>query len=185
MPIPQERQARNMDLVKSMRMGIDECHIALKEAYGDLTDEEFWRYALPDRHNIATVVMHVLQQHDEFNGNLQYRRGVKARHEWHFLRHEERFHLWGVAKEKLPKPGDAFPTVAEVARAHDEIHEALIRNMSEMSEEDFTASGVGKWPRLCDMFFRATYHANAHVRQIWFLRGVMGIQRRWPEQHYA
>jgi hypothetical protein len=185
MPIPEDRLARNMDLKKSMLMGIDECHIALRESYADLSDEAFRRFPLEHHNNIATIVMHCLQQHDDFNGNLQHKRGLKARHEWHFLKHEERFGLWGLPEEKLPKPGDQFPSLAEAIRQHEEIHANIIRNISALSEEDFTSSGVGPWPRLCDIFFRAIYHTNSHIRQIWFLRGVMGIESAWPTQHYA
>ena len=186
MPIPQHRMARGMDLKKSMLMGLDECHIALKEAYSDLSDEAFWRHAVPGRHNIATIVMHVLQQHDDFNGNLQHRLEKKAPIKaWHYMEHEVRFELWGLPADKLPKPGDTFPSVREVLRIHEAIHRAVVENIQEMSETDFVSSGVGQWPRLCDIFFRATYHTNAHIRQIWLIRGVMGLTDRWPEQHYA
>ena len=185
MAIPESRMARNMDLKKSMLMGIDESLIALKESYCDLNDEEFRRFPLASHNNIVTIVMHCLQQHDDFNGNLQHKRGIKAKHEWHFLKHEERFGLWGLPEEKLPKPGDEFPSVAEVIRHHDAIHTNIIKNISELSEEDFTSSGVGPWPRLCDMFFRAVYHANSHIRQIWLLKGILKIDGSWPTQHYA
>lgn len=185
MSIPKERLARDMDLRKSMRMGLDECHIALKESYSDLDDETFRTFPLEEHNNIAAIVMHLLQQHDDFNGNLQYRLGRKARHEWHFLEHEERFGLWGLPKEKLPKPGQTFPSVASTLETHNELHESLIKNIEEISEEEFVSGPVGQWPRLCDMFFRAIYHGNAHIRQIWFLRGTMGKTEGWPAQHYA
>jgi len=185
MAIQEDRLAKDMDLKKSMRMGLDECHIALKESYADLDDETFWTFPLEDHNNIATIVMHVLQQHDDFNGNLQRRLGREATHKWHFLEHEERFGLWGLPKEKLPKPGQTFPTVAGTLEIHNELHENLIRNIEETSEEEFVSGPVGKWPKLCDMFFRALYHGNAHVRQIWFLRGIMGKTKGWPTQHYA
>ena len=185
MGVPDERMARDMDLRKSMLMGIDECHIALKESYCDLNDKQFRQFPVKKRNNIVSIVMHCLQQHDDFNGNLQYRRGMKAKYEWHFLKHEERFKLWGVPEEKLPKPGDKFPTVAEVMMNHEEVHRNIIKNISELTEEDFTSSGVGPWPRLCDIFFRAIYHTNSHVRQIWLLRGIMKVTGKWPEQHYA
>ena len=66
MSIPEHRRASNMDLKKSMLMGLDECHIALNKAYSNLSDEEFRRFPVEERNNIATVVMHILQQHDDF-----------------------------------------------------------------------------------------------------------------------
>ena len=185
MGIRNERRARDMDLKKAMLMGLDECHIALRESYSDLSDDEFRRFPLPGHMNIATLVMHVIQQHDDFNGILQHKSGRKVQFEWHHLEHEERWVLWGLSEEKLPKPGDKFPTVAEVAALHDEVHKDLIENIRALSQEDFTSEGVGPWPRVCDPFFRAIFHANAHIRQIWFLRGVAGIKTTWPVQHYA
>jgi hypothetical protein len=185
MPIPKSRQASDMDLKTSMLMGIDECHIAFKEAYSDLADDQFHSYSIEGRHNIATIVVHCLQQHDEFNGNLQERRGIPAKFGWQSIEHEERFLLWGVPVDKLPKPGDDFPEVARVLAAHNELHSHIVENMTALSEDDFVSTSVGQWPRLCDMFFRGTYHVNAHIRQIWLLRGAMGVLARFPEQHYA
>ncbi len=185
MPIPKSRQALDTDLKKSLSMGLDECHIALRESYADLVDEHFWQHGLEGRHNVVTVVMHCLQQHDEFNGHLQRTRAVPARHEWQFMEHEERFKLWGIPPETLPKPGDTFPRVEEVLRSHDELHGHMIENIGALTEDELVANGVGQWPRLCDMFFRGTYHVNAHIRQIWLLRGAMGVLGAFPQQHYA
>ncbi len=186
MSIPENRLARNMDLKKAMMMGLDEAHVALKEAYHDLTDEQFRAFSFEGRSNIATYVIHVLQQLDDFNGNLQYRRGIKGPvRDWHFFDWEERFNLWGLPDEKMPKPGDRFPTVKEVQAIHEQLYEAIMGNMDAMSEEEFMSCGVGPFPRLCDMYFRHIFHTNSHVRQIWFLRGLMGISTRFPEQHFA
>ena len=78
MSIPKSRCARDMDLKKSMLMGLDECHIALKEAYADLADEEFQRFAVEGHNNIASIVTHLLQQHDDFNAVLQRMRGIRT-----------------------------------------------------------------------------------------------------------
>ena len=38
-----------------------------------------------------------------------------------------------------------------------------------------------------DACLRATWHVMTHVRQIWLLRGVLGLTDAggWPEQHWA
>ncbi len=186
MSIAEDRQARDMDLKKSMLMGLDECHLALRESYVNLTDGQFWRCPLSDHNNIVTIVMHCLQQHDDFNGNLQVKRNVKGKYkEWHFLKHEERFNLWQLPAEQLPKSTDTFPTVEQVRLHHEEIHGHLVENINELPEDDFISNSVGPWPRLCDIFFRATYHTNAHIRQIWLLQGLMDITTTWPKQYYA
>jgi len=186
MAISEDCCARDMDLKKSMRFGLDECLVALRESYADLPDDAFHRFALEGHMNVATLVVHCLQQHDDFNGSLQYKRGIPGKlREWHFLEPEERFGLWGLPQDKLPKPGQAFPSVPDVLAVHDEVHRHLLDNVDALSEDDFVTTPAGRWPRLCDKFFRAIYHTNAHVRQIWFLRGRMGVDTGWPVQHYA
>jgi len=45
---------------------------------------------------------------------MQYKRGIHGSvREWHYLPCEERFMLYGLPEEKLPKLGQHFPTVAE------------------------------------------------------------------------
>ena len=63
MAIPENRMARNMDLKKSMLMGLDECLIALRESYFDLNDDAFRRFPVENHSNIATIVMHCLPAH--------------------------------------------------------------------------------------------------------------------------
>ena len=46
MTIPKSRFANDMDIKKSALMGLDECHIALKEAYADLDDGAFQRFGV-------------------------------------------------------------------------------------------------------------------------------------------
>lgn len=178
--------AKGVTLHKSMLMGMDECLIALGESLEGLSDDQFTRFAVADHMNIATIARHCLQQVDHFNGELQRLRGIPGpMRQWHFAMPEERFALWGLPKEKLPKLGDAFPSAAEVRELCRTLHEAVIRNMQAMPEEQFTSRGVEPhWPRLSDIFFRCTYHLNSHIRQIWLLRGRMSADG-WPVQHYA
>ncbi|MBI2298913.1 MAG: DinB family protein [Armatimonadetes bacterium] len=163
-------------------MSLDECHIALREAYADLTDEQFHAYPIAGRHNIATVVMHVLQQHDEFCGTLHEHlcRPVTA-----FVTHERRFRLWGLPVEELPRAGQPFPAVAEVLAGHDALHAALVEGLGAAGEDLLVNTEFERWPRLVDIYFRALWHGQAHVRQIWLLRGVMGLAAKFAEQHYA
>jgi len=185
MPIAQDRLARGMTMHKAMRMGFDEALVALREAIADLTDEQFQRYHVPGRHNMATIVMHCLQQVDDFNGNLQLKRGIPGPvREWHYLPSEERFGLWGLPEEKLPRSGQPFPTVAKALDMLDTMHRVVLENMDAISEEEFINTPVGPWPRLCDIFFRSTYHIYAHIRQLWLIRGHLGLAK-WPAQHFA
>jgi hypothetical protein len=45
-----------------------------------------------------------------------------------------------------------------------------------------------QWDRVsADAYMRTITHTNCHVRQIWMLRGVMGLTDKhgWPVQHWA
>ena len=181
------KQAWDTGLKESVLMGLDEMLTAFKEAIYDLSNEAFWAYPIDGRHNIVTLTLHCLQQIDDFNGMLMHRLGKKAEHGYHFLQHEQRFGLWGVPEEKLPKPGDDFPTVKAVCEVLDKIANSLLENVGQLDEVDLIAPAPHRWPRVCDPFFRAIYHVAAHIRQIWLLRGALGLTdgTAWPRQHWA
>jgi len=181
MPIPDHRIARAADLGRGLSIGLDEAHLALREAYEDLSDEQFHAYPVEGRQNAVSIVMHVLQQHDRFNSHLERR--LRGREQL-LLDQEERFDIGGAEPERLPGPEDEFPSVAEVVRAHRRLHERLLENVEAASDDDLASPGPGDRPRLSDILFCAVHHANAHTRQIWHLRGVMGAGG-WPHQHCA
>ena len=178
-------QANDMTVQKSMTYGLDECLTAMHEAVSDLETEEL--HAFPDRYDLNIVVhtMHCLQQIDDFNGNLQEILGRKLRFGWHHIKHEDRYNLWGVPREKWPKSGDVFPEADEVRRILETLQVDMMQNIDDIDDSEFVNRPIGRWPHLCDIFFRATYHLNSHIREIWMIRGVLGITKRWPRQHYA
>ena len=184
MPIDDAHMARAMDLQKAVRMSLDESHLALAEAYFDLTDEQFHAYPIEGRHNICTIVVHLLQQQDEFNAVLQQQRGIEVAEGWQHFVHQERFGLWGLPPEKLPKPGDEFPSVAQVRERHEALRDSLLANLDTLTTEDLMGPDQ-HWPHLADRFFRALWHAQCHLRQIWLWRGMMGLGEPIPVQFYA
>ena len=40
---------------------------------------------------------------------------------------------------------------------------------------------------VADFYLRTVLHANSHVRQIWLLRGLLGLgdPKSWPQQHWS
>ena len=175
--------ASDMTVQKSMKFGLDECLTALHESISDLTNEEFHKFPGDCDLNAVVHAMHCLQQVDDFNANLRELQGADS------LRllpdHEVRFSLWGTPREDWPKAGDPFPGVGEVLGWLNKIHEDVMKNMNSIDDAEFINRPVDSWPRLCDIFFRATYHINSHIREIWMLRGLQGTTKRWPTQHYA
>jgi hypothetical protein len=181
------KQAWDTGLQESLSMALDEAFTALHESFGDLSDDDFGRYPIKGRHNVVTIVMHCLQQFDDFNGMLLAKLGKEADYGYRFLQHEERFELWGVSQDKLPKPGDDFPGVGEVSEAWSKISNSVLENVHQLDEVALIAPAPARWPRLCDPFFRAVFHTTAHIRQIWLLRGALGLTdgTSWPRQHWA
>ena len=180
------KQARQTTTLKqAIRIGLDEALTALAESFHDLTDERFWAFPLPGRHNVVTLVEHCIQCLDLYacevqNGKLTFEP-------------EKRFDIWHHSAEELRPLMVDLPTVARQRRWLDVLREAILRTLDETADEDLLK------PRPCwwfeeqpekvsaDAYMRCICHTMAHVRQIWLMRGLMGLtdQDGWPEQHWA
>ncbi len=174
--------AHNTDLKHSIFIGLDETFTALEEAFYDLSDEQSWAFPLAGRNNIAWIVMTTLQNFDEYANGAQVGQATFS-HEW-------RWNLWACRPEERPKPGDAFPSVPDMLALLARVREAAMANLESASAEDLRgkrACGAG-WPgTAADAYMRTIHHALAHIRQIWLLRGLMGLtnETAWPRQHWA
>lgn len=184
MPLPKDQLAHGLTLATAARMSVHEVHLALRASYCDLTDRQFWSRPAADRHNPATIVWHCLQQGDHFNSHLQQLRELPAPHGWQFLEHEERFQLWGLPPEKRPQPNQDFPTVAATLTEHDALVVAMLANLDAVPEA-LESTPVEQWPKMADMFFRHVWHLQAHTRQLYLLRGLLGLSEPFPVQTHA
>lgn len=167
---------------ESVSIGLDESLTSLMESFNDLSDDVVRAYPIEGRHNISTLVMHCLQNLD---GNVNWvlstmLSGEKGGGSVTF-EHEERFELWGLPEEKKPKPGDDFPGVRELSDMYDNVSKRAIELV------DSLKPAPHYWPRVADPCLRSVYHTAGHVRQIWLLRGALGLTdgRSWPRQHWA
>ena len=179
------RHAEDTDLKHAIAIGLDEAMTALEEAFYDLTDEQVASFPLPDRHNITTMVMHCLKNLDEYGLHCQTGESVIA--------YEERFDMWSHPPQELHPLQKDLPTVREmVARLH-ALRDAIVEALDAATEEDLrrprdVTDWYAQWGRVsADAYMRTIMHTMAHVRQIWMLRGVMGLTDRdgWPVQHWA
>ena len=175
------KQAQNTGLKEAIYIGLDEAFTALEESVYDLTDVQAWAFPIPARNNIAWIVMTTLQNFDEYANGLQAGKLT--------FEHEPRWDLWGCAPEERPKPGDPFPTVVEMLALLNRIREAAMANLATATEEDLHGKRAAPaWPRTAaDGYMRTIHHALAHIRQIWLLRGALGLTdgSSWPRQHWA
>jgi hypothetical protein len=128
------------------------------------------------RNNIAWIVMHCLENLDEYASG-----GRVYEYAWCW-------DLWQCKPEERPQPGDPFPRQAEMlARLH-AIREAVVATLARLDEAALTEK-VSDHPQKssrADFYMRTIYHTMAHTRQIWLLRGALGLaDGNWPHQHWA
>jgi hypothetical protein len=159
--------------------------MALEEALTGLTDGQAWRFPLESRHNITTIVMHCL-------GNLSHY-GLYLQTGESLLEHEERFDMWSHSPEELRPMQTDLPSVSEMIDKLHELREAILAGLEAAAEGDLLGARTDSqwyrdWNRTsADAYMRTIMHTMAHVRQIWMLRGVMGLtdEQGWPLQHWA
>ncbi len=181
---PQE--SRPEGLKDSIRIVVDEALTALLESFHDLIDEQAWACPLPGRHNIVTLVLHMQHNIDIHASFLQTGQWV--------LEHDPRFDIWQRRDPGDPARQHNLPPVKALLARQQKLHPAVLAGLDQASDADlFTprAAEAKYWWRdhrrnSLSAYLRVVGHTNAHVRQVWLLRGAMGATdaRRWPQQHY-
>ena len=179
------KQAKHADLKQAVRIGLDEAFASLIESFHDLTDERFWAFPLPNRHNIVTLAEHCLQGLDLYACEVQFGKLT--------FEPEGRFDIWHYSPEQLRPKMVNLPIAAKVVERLEAVRRAAVAHLDAKPEEDLFAKRPGTWwtdefDKTClDAYLRATWHVMTHVRQIWLLRGLLGLTDAdgWPQQHWA
>ncbi len=161
---------------------LDDAMTALEESFHDLTDDQLQRFPISGRNNIAWIVMHCLWHLSGYAGFFQT--GKRD------IPHERRWDLWQCSPEERPKPGDTFPTRDQMLALLERVHATVEVGLETATEEDLHTRRFAEhwWKRTAaDAYLRTIEHTQAHVRQIWLLRGALGLtdgdSQRWPQQH--
>jgi len=184
--MPEVKQAVQTTLKEALAIGLDEAFTALDEAVAGLTDEQLWAYPLESRHNIVTLVEHTLQCFDLY--------GCEAQGRPLTFEPEERFDIWHHDPATLRSQMGDLPTVVEERERIAAVRAAVMESLEQTSAEALGQPNSQSWwfeehpERVrADAFIRSSSHCMAHVRQIWFLRGRLGLTdaEGWPEQHWA
>jgi hypothetical protein len=174
-----------VDLPKALAALLTEALTALEESFYDLKDEQLWARPFAEKHTIGTMVMHLMETLDTYAVGFQTGR--------HSLTHEKRFDIWDLPEGARPEDSEPLPTVGEIVKRLSILRgdvEAAIRSATEQDlrgvrhcEDWWTKRGR----TAADAYLRAIGHAMAHVRQIWLIRGTMGLTDKdgWPNQHLA
>lgn len=174
------KEAIDADLKQALFIGLDESFTALEESFTDLSDAQVWGFPLPNENNIAWIVMHSLDNLDDCANDRPTGRRVMP-YEW-------RWDLWNCQPEERPKPGDAFPTRDDMLALLGRIRSAAYAALQKLDEPAITRPSIAHPTKrsLADFYLRTIYHTQTHIRQIWLLRGALGLTNgHWPEQHWA
>ena len=178
-------QAKGTDLKGAIAILVDEAATALEESFHDLTDEQFWGFPLEGRHNIVTMVEHCIDSLDLYGCEVQAGEPV--------LQHEERFDIWRYSPQDVREKMTDLPGVPQTLGRLRTVAATAKKILAEQTSESLLAGRPGSWwtdefgKTAADAYMRMTMHFMAHVRQIWLMRGLMGLTDKdgWPEQHWA
>lgn len=182
----QLKKAQGIGLKQALAIGLDEAFCALAESIHGLTDDQFQAFPLENQHNIVTLSEHCLQCLDLYGCEVHGRPLT--------LKAEKRFDIWHFSPDQLRADMTHLPTVAEELVRIAAVRQAVMAVLENASVEELGRPNMESWwfkdqpDRVqADAFMRATCHTMAHVRQIWFLRGLLGLSdmEGWPDQHWA
>lgn len=173
------RLAKNTGLKEAIQIGLDEAFAALEEAIYDLSDEQVASFPIPGRNNIAWIVMHTLMNLDIYAVCFQTGKGTVDL--W-----DQRWHY----NSPRPRPGEPFPSQQEMMQMLRGLRAAAQPALEEADEgallgrrrcEDWWSGTAA------DAYMRTIFHTMAHLRQVWLLRGALGLTdgKSWPQQHWA
>lgn len=176
------KHAKNTGLKEAIAIGLDEAFTSLEESFYDLTTDQASSFPINRRNNIAWIVMHCLENLDHYTNGVQTGKRVLP-YEWR----------WGLFRQggyERPKLGDAFPSPEEMLNRLNAVRSTAMETL-EVADEGKLRSNCDPdsgWEKThADAYMRTIYHTIAHVRQIWLLRGALGINDgiSWPRQHWA
>ncbi|HUS44828.1 MAG TPA: DinB family protein [Phycisphaerae bacterium] len=155
--------------------GTKETLTALEESFSDLTDDRLHAFPIAGRNNIAWIVMHCLVNLDVYCN--VYQGGKQVLEEW-----ESR---WQYGCER-PKLGDPFPTGEQLRNLFVSVRAETLALLGAATDQDLERKRSGRAEEPSgDCYLRMIGHTNTHIRQIWLLRGALGLTHAmaWPQQH--
>jgi len=174
-------------LAESIQIPLDEMFKALETSIAGLSDAQLWSHPIEGRHSIGGILLHVLGNIDRHACYFQV--GV-----WTLdCEQHERANFYGKPLEDETNLVDV-PGTQEVLAQVQTLKAAVLRTLDGITDRELYSPRFGEqtywWQehgRLSiDAYHRVVWHANAHIRQIWCLRGAMGAVDRehFPQQFW-
>ncbi len=171
--------AKHTGLKEAMAIGLDEALTALEESISDLTDEQVRAFPVANRANIAWIVMHSLMNLNHCACYAQTGRSAL----------EQMEDRWDYQAPRAG-PEQDFPSQRELMDMLKRVREQALQAIAEATADELTRPRdhwADKTVFPTDHYIRTIFHSMAHIRQIWLLRGALGLTdgTRWPRQHWA
>lgn len=187
MPISRHtpREAVGTTFKTALAAALDEALMAIEEALTGLTDEQAWARPLKTRNSIGAIAMHVQDNLDTYACHFQTGRPALVR--------DDRFDLWRLPDGVLADQQGDVPTVATMLQRLRDLRAEVERGLETATNDSLLGprSAEAWWREgdrnAADAYVRTILHTASHVRQIWLLRGLLGLTDAdgWPEQRWA
>ena len=174
-------------LAESMQIAVDEMFKALETAIAGLSNSQLWSHPLEGRLSIGAILLHILENIDRHACYFQ----VGA---WTLDQEQhERSNFYGKPLESETNLVDA-PGTQEILAQVQKLKAAVLHTFDGITDRELYSPRYGEqtywWKQhgrlSIDAYHRVVWHANAHIRQIWCLRGAMGAVDRehFPQQFW-
>jgi hypothetical protein len=174
-------------LAENIQIAVDEMFKALETSIVGLSDAQIWSHPIEERHSIGSILLHVLENVDRHACYLQIGTWTLDREQ------HERAHFYGRPLEDGTGLADV-PGTQEILTQVQALQTAVLGTLAEVTDRELYSPRFAEqtywWQeheRLSiDAYHRVVWHANAHIRQIWCLRGAMGAVDRehFPRQFW-
>jgi hypothetical protein len=172
---------------ESIHIALDEMFKALETSIAGLSDEQMWSHPIEGRHSIGTLVLHLFGNIDWHASYFQVGTFALDREQ------HDRFGVYGRPIEDYTNL-TGVPGAQEMQSQLQTLKAAVLQTLEGVTDRDLYSprySAQTYWwkqhGRLSiDAYHRVVWHANAHIRQIWCLRGAMAAVDRehFPRQFW-
>jgi len=181
------RASKPTSLAEIINIALDEMFQALETSIAGLSDDQLWSHPIEGRHSIGTIVLHVLGNIDWHACYFQVGSFALDREQ------HDRFGVYGRPIEDYTDLTDV-PGIQDTRAQLQTLKSAVFETLDGVTDRDLYSPRYGgntywwkEHERLSiDAYHRVVWHANAHIRQIWCLRGAMGEVDRehFPRQFW-
>jgi hypothetical protein len=154
---------------------LDEMIKALETSIAGLSDAQLWSHPIETRNSHGGILLHVLENVDRHACYFQVGTWALDREQ------HARSELSAGPREDETDLADV-PGVQDLSTQVQTLKAAVLQTLAGVTDRDLYNPRYGGqtywWQQhrrlSIDAYHRVVWHANAHIRQIWCLRGAMG-----------